>query len=912
MPYEKHRMAKPESKTTEAQRIAADRLALALGVHSPFPWQLALLDRMINGDLPSAVDVPTGLGKTAVMAIWLVARAAGAKVPRRLVYVVDRRAVVDQATNVATMLREFVNTREDLKQDLGIDPEGELPISTLRGKFVDNREWLADPSVPAIVLGTVDMVGSRLLFRGYSVSSKMRPYQAGLLGVDSLIVLDEAHLVAPFERLVEAVASPEHDDLGWSFFESELSKVVSPLRFMSLSATGRDRDSSTVLGLTDEDRTHPIVGRRLAAVKRVSIRSEVSSRDLPEALAEEAWSLSGSGTHALRYIMFCTSRNDALKVQEGLKSREKKAGVAIEVELFVGGRRLYERDEAARWLDARGFFAGSEGKPDRATFVIATAAGEVGVDLDADHAVCDLVAWERMVQRLGRVNRRGDGRASVIIVPSAAEGPAKEQRDATHALLTALPVLDDGTSDASPGALTELKERSKKDASLKMLIEKASTPSPLHPPLTRATVESWSMTSLEDHTGRPDVEPWIRGWPEEKEEPQTIVVFRKNLPMTDDAEPLGKADMEAFLDAAAPHLVEQLETERWQVLDWFSRRLKKLSSRKSLKDGQAAGDDHIYKEDVVAVILPSAGSEKPRLLKGYVLETGDKKKARDDLERSLAGARLLVDVRLGGLVSGLLDADSDKHVKDVTLENAQVPFRVRRTENIHETTEQGWRAEARIPVAVQIASDEETAWLLIESRVEEPAGSEEGRSGAQREQKLDEHQEWTEQAMQQLAQRLRLPDAYGRMLAVAARLHDEGKKADAWQQAFNAPRKDGPYAKTKYRPNLKRLGYYRHELGSLPYAERHNRMRALDPALRELGLHLIAAHHGFARPLLRTNGAEEPPSRLQERAREIALRFARLERRWGPWGLAWWEALLRAADQQASRRNDEMKGERDG
>ena len=30
-------------------------------------------------------------------------------------------------------------------------------------------------------------------------------------------------------------------------------------------------------------------------------------------------------------------------------------------------------------------------------------------------------------------------------------------------------------------------------------------------------------------------------------------------------------------------------------------------------------------------------------------------------------------------------------------------------------------------------------------------------------------------------------------------------------------------------------------------------------------------------------------------------------KKWGPWGLAWWEALLRAADQQASRDNDQRE-----
>jgi CRISPR-associated endonuclease/helicase Cas3 len=46
---------------------------------------------------------------------------------------------------------------------------------------------------------------------------------------------------------------------------------------------------------------------------------------------------------------------------------------------------------------------------------VATAAGEVGVDINSDHMVSDLVAWERMVQRLGRVNRRGEGDAEITV-----------------------------------------------------------------------------------------------------------------------------------------------------------------------------------------------------------------------------------------------------------------------------------------------------------------------------------------------------------------------------------------------------------------------------------------------------------------------------------------------------------------
>jgi len=887
---------------------AHERLAKALDVTSPFPWQLALLDRFLEGRATSAIDVPTGLGKTAVMAIWLVARAAGAAVPRRLVYVVDRRAVVDQATQVAEKLRALVGADLELQRALGL--EGALPISTLRGKHLDNRQWLVDPSIPAIVLGTVDMIGSRLLFQGYGVSRKMRPYHAGLLGTDSLVVLDEAHLVPPFERLIEAVASGR-DANGRSLCAEEGTQgFIPPLLFLSLSATGRGREDS--LQLSDADRAHPVVARRLAAVKQITFANEVPARELGERLADEAWSLAAGGQRPIRCIVFCNSRDDATKVKEALGERSRKAAIdRIEVELFVGGRRLYERDQAAKWLETRGFLAGSAGRPEVATFVIATSAGEVGVDLDADEMACDVVAWERMVQRLGRVNRRGDGNARVRVVPVVPEDEAMKIRlDAVRLLINELPLISNGAREASPGAITGLKLRASEDPTLTALIKTASTPAELHPPLPRATLEAWSMTSLEEHPGRPEVSPWLRGWIDD-DEPQTTVVWRRHLPVTEDGQLFGNSDLEAFRNAADPHLAERLEAETWRVVEWLDKRLKTSDKFADLPREEEDADQRqrpLRPSDAIGIIFDQAG--KAHVLKSRALS---RKEERDTVDRALRGSMLLVDERVGGLTDGpgggLLSAASGL-ASDVSMidgEERIVPFRVRRITTPEESPPKGWRVEARI--VVDKLEDRETAWLLVESLLKEAAESEEGRSACTaHSQILEEHQTWTELAASRIAKRLALPEPYSQMLQVSARLHDEGKRAQVWQRAFNAPR-DGVYAKTTSRPNLQRLAHYRHEFGSLPYAERHPRVQALEAPLRELCLHLIAAHHGNARPVIRTDGAEEPPSRLQERAQEVALRFAKLELRWGPWGLAWWESLLRAADQQASRRNDLGGGE---
>ncbi len=382
--------------------------------NDPFPWQRALFEKFCAGDIPSSCNLPTGLGKTSVLAIWLLSWAdttGSVKLPRRLIYVVDRRTVVDQATDVLMAARDNLKranlaaVRKTLAE-LAATPDEALPfaISTLRGEHADKGEWKLDPARPAIIVGTVDMIGSKVLFRGYGDKHYGRVHHAGLVGHDTLVVLDEAHLSPAFDKLVADIEDMQRNE--------SLPTFRHRLRFMQLSATSRAAVPTDIHALSPDDYANPVVHERLHAVKRLRFVG-VEAKKVKDEIAKLA---QGYADRKCRVLIYVQSPKDAQAIRDVLKVKLP----GNDVKLLTGTLRGYERDQLAE-SDAFEWFKGGKACPETA-YLVCTSAGEVGVDFDADHLICDLVTLDSMIQRFGRVNRRGgEGRVADVWVVKESE-----------------------------------------------------------------------------------------------------------------------------------------------------------------------------------------------------------------------------------------------------------------------------------------------------------------------------------------------------------------------------------------------------------------------------------------------------------------------------------------------------------
>lgn len=882
----------------------------------PLTWQARLYERFASDNLPDVIDLPTGLGKTMVMAVWLIARAANRNVPTRLVYVVDRRTVVDQATDLAkTLLKNWTAK--------GVFPGDPPVISTLRGQLADNREWSRDPTRPAIVIGTVDLIGSALLFSGYRSSYKRRPLEAGLLGQDTLLVLDEAHLSTPFANLLNSITALQACDSSTDF-------PVKPLRVIRMSATTSDQPATNTFGLqfdnrdrlTGDDAQDSTIIKRFRAAKTL----HVATGDKPvDELVKRATHLATDEPDS-RIVIFVRSPK---QVAEIAKALSKKKEFATRVAQLTGTMRGWERDrlvepvsdsaplgdhEHERRVMQR--FLQADNDPSLGPcFLISTSAGEVGFDLNADHLIGDEAPLDSWIQRLGRVNRRGEGKATVILVRKQNSEP---KSDFDKACLATSALLEDGM-DVSPIALAAFR----RSLSVEQHAE-ASSPTPATVALTDILLDAWSMTSIsKPMPGRPEVAPWLRGIAE-WEPPQTTIAWRSELDLEGFSE-LDLEDMEEWFDThrILPH--ETLRANTSDVAAWFIDRWDTLS------------DEQQTRLALHSVVVDRAGIEVVSL--GDVVNRLSRKSG--DVEAFLRGAEIIVPASFGGICRGigLLDSSAptlgNVEDEDVVQSSSTKPrHRLCDVADVRgrfrETVE---KSDGGLPVptpldpdavkpalavrySLEIVSQDDRTVRLISyvPRFEKPEyGS--------KPQRLDEHVGAVRGYADQIVAALLLAsdDPMRRALELAADWHDHGKKRERWQRLLVFPsdhdRTDEVMAKSGASMKRDPRGY-RHEFGSIrefndAFLEGtllDNFGKPISPEIFDMAMHLIASHHGRGRPHFPKGGFDpECEARSDGIHTATIRRFAKLQKKYGWWRLAWLENLLRCADSLASAEAEATK-----
>jgi CRISPR-associated endonuclease/helicase Cas3 len=316
---------------------------------------------------------------------------------------------------------------------------------------------------------------------------------------------------------------------------------------------------------------------------------------------------------------------------------------------------------------------------------------------------------------------------------------------------------------------------------------------------------------------------------------------------------------------------------------------------------------------------------------------------------AIEGAVIILPPSVGGLSEGML-ASKSTHADDVAdhwLDEDNQPRRRRLfSDDAHPTSSPEGMALIRTidtdPLAEEIAFPDEKGTGLADSDSEVdhvprskrgrfwhwyamPFDAEDATRASAIPITLGHHTRDVVDRTVEIVESLNLPRELGEAIILAAEFHDLGKQREIWQRSIGNPIPTEWHAKPgkppqgpRWRP--RRLSDYRHEFGSLLdawYADgaQGGKLAELSDEMRDVVLHLIAAHHGYARPHFPPGAYdhERYDTRRNERAAQEAMhRYARLQRRYGRWGLAYLESLLRAADWSASGNPSDPTTERGG
>lgn len=906
------------------------------GGHYPFSWQEEVLDHICeHGVWPERINAPTGSGKSSVVDIHLFANALAAvgaapRVPRRLCVTVGRRALVDSQADRA---REILKCMEDALADGSGDPDilrrvaealqsfqtrndekGSKPFETghIRGELSNRDLPVTDISACAIIAATPDMYGSRALFRGYGSTKAARPRETALLTMDTVMVLDEAHMNRQPLHTTQRIAELQkrEADLG-----------VPTLQVVETTATPSTEDSeSTTLGVDIEALDKPNdkeLHKRVYSHKELMLHPIDKWDGKPgnaptvnaavDAIMERLAHREAGESSKKAYTVGCIVNHvrTAISIKEALA--KNKALGKDEVQLLVGRKRPYDlenlQEDHPNLFSTRG--------DESVKVVVATQTLEVGIDVDFADLVTELAPASSLAQRFGRVNRLGRRKDSkvVVIEPASSDLVKKDappyravDLSNAYAWLEAL----NGAENPSVNPAAMVKNPPVQSSPERLLYQRPEWPDLLE----------FSRTD-ENPYDEPDLDLWLHD-SLDTETAMGGVIVRDNLPSnTSAAMEILKTSYFAPNDRETFPANLKILQEILDYQDEHGVKPRKFLYRQgeiSLWQDAERGDENNQALAPGDVLILDTGSI-PFTNQGIAVTQRELPSTKDKLE----AVPFPKDIELYVYEKC---ADREEHFRKylgLSPEEA--------AELLDSQASDGQKVIASELSTEAEGSQEVISWYAKVTNATEKK-SVEGSDIAQElvlaaPVLLDDHQNDVAERTRQLAENLGLAPEFSEALELAAKYHDEGKRDLRFQQMLGADPEAGALAKSGHRSVAE--AYRARSRSALPKGWRHEQLSALMVAAspekvgehRDLVLRIIGCSHGHGRfsfahdaDFLLKEGYL-PEGTDYEALKEQATRLFNVgywdnlmeqtSRTYGPYATAYLEAVERAADAQISR-----------